>query len=211
MDFFSEGAGPRCAAQDVDREWWIDHDTKTVELPEGITQETWDQMGKLERARARRQQAEYTLGTQREDQMRAKLLCMECPLLMACRKAGWQEGSHVWGALDGGERYRILKSGQVATVLRRTSGNYVGKGGHDAVWMFKEGASIQEVADELGLTYSRVRDVLRETLVLARVEREEQEGWRSQRELPTLPGQVTGRESYRNGQAVWSLSERESA
>lgn len=212
MDFNSEGAEPRCRARDVDTEWWMDQDHERVELPEGHTAETWELLTKLERARLRRRQVDYGLAIQREDQMRAKFFCLECPLMMACREAGWQEGNHVWGGLDGGERFRILKSGSVSTVIQGLKcGPKGGRMDHDAVWMFKEGASILEVADELGLTYGRVRDILREALVIERVRREDEEGWPSQNELPVFPDEEMGRESYRIGRAVWSLSERESA
>jgi len=212
MDFNSEGAEPRCRARDVDAEWWMDQDHERTELPEGHTAETWAELTKLERARLRRRQVDYGLAIQREDQMRAKFFCLECPLMMACREAGWQEGTHVWGGLDGGERFRILKSGSLSTIIQPLKSPYVGAAvEHDAVWMFKEGASIEEVADELGLKHGRVRDILRTALTVERVRREDEEGWRSQSELPQLPDEGMGRESYRIGRAVWSLSERESA
>lgn len=204
MDFNSEGAAPRCRAEDVDAEWWYDQDIERDE-----NNPPPEHFNHLEKARWRRQQVEPTLAKQRENQLRAKFFCLECPLLMACREAGWQEGSHVWASLDGSERYRILKSGRVTEVIRPLETGSRATKDHEAVALFMGGMGFDEIAERLGIRAKRVQAILREALVSWRVEREEEEGWRSQRGLPSLQGM--GREAYRNGLAAWSLSERESA
>lgn len=202
MDFSSGDAKPRCSAWDVDQEWWFDPDLEHVEDHESG-------MSRLEKIAARSRENGPVMAKKREDQTRAKLNCMRCPLLMSCRKAGWQEGHHVWGGLDAGERFTILKAGQVSAVIRPLKS--VGTTKNDPiVRTFMAGATMADVARGAGISEKQVQSKLRQALVSWRVEREDAEGWRSQRELPSWP-EDWGRDSYRAGRATWSLSERDSA
>jgi hypothetical protein len=179
-----------------------DYETEmTSPLSESLT--------KMEKIRERRRSIDGIITKAREDQLRAKFFCFECPLMNACREAGWQEGHHVWGGLDANERFRALQAGTIDSVVQMPKSGIFSLA-HPVVRRFLEGESAAEIAEDLGKAVSTVMNQLRGALATLRAQREDEERWRSRKGLPALPPGMT-HEGYRHGLAVWSLSRERSA
>lgn len=201
-NFYSEDHTPRCAEDDVNPDWWLDRDRESDDLEI----EGYDQMTRAERAGARTKAVCGDLAKEREDQLRAKFYCYQCPLLATCRELGWQEGYHVWGGLDPRERFQILKDGSIAPILwvpQRSNSMQ-----NPIVQRFLKGESVDDISGDTGVTRGTIFNLLRGALAILRGEREVEAC--SRKKLPALPEGMS-REMYRHGRAAWSLSERESA
>lgn len=200
-NFYSEDHTPRCAEEDVNPDWWLDRDREYDQDIEG-----YEEMTRAERAGARTKVVCGDLAAEREDQLRAKFYCYQCPLLTTCRDLGWQEGYHVWGGLDPRERYQILKDGNYGPILwvpQRSNSMQ-----NPIVQRFLKGESVDAISGDTGVTRGTIFNLLRGALAILRGEREVEACSRTK--LPALPKGMS-RELYRRGRAEWSLSERESA
>ena len=196
--FDTFGQKARCQEPDVDPDWWVEPD---LDLEDVLRSEG--------EARAPHTVANSLAIGSRVNNLRAKILCYECPLIDACRNAGWDEGYHVWGGLDPNERYQV-RVGQTYAVLpspkRPRYAKYEWRE-RPGVKRFLAGDPIEEIADELGVTPPTVLDTMRGVLATLRSPREGSEEWRSQQPLP--PSVEMSRESFRHGRAVSSTSEGE--
>lgn len=160
---------PRCREADVDPEWWIDQDTD----------------------------AQVYDAQQNRDQLRASLLCYECPLLRDCRRTSWDEPSHVWGGLTAEARYRARQLGEI-----KESGL-----GHpkrqislEALQVFLKGATTDDVAATVAQSEPVTYGKLRRELQRRRLDTEGK--WGSTREVPPQLPENMSYLAYRQGGAL---------
>jgi hypothetical protein len=150
MDIPDEGR--RCRDDDVDPDWWVEDD-----LPEGTASEH--------------------VAASRDEQIRAQLLCYECPFLRECREAAWSEPAHVWGGLSYGERYKARVAGKVVVPPRRPLRDRSVKVLAKVRQQYLAGATTEDIAANMNLTLDRVRYHIRTLLIETRIFRERTQAW----------------------------------
>lgn len=193
----------RCRQPDVDPSWWLEPDYDTNDV---VTLDPHEVTGAVY-AQAHSQAMNTLLVQSREDMLRAKILCHECPLYNECQGYGWMEGAHVWGGLDAGERYKVLKAGSRDVLPKPPKGRYLEE--NEVITRFLKGESVEGIVQSTGMRHSSVMNRIRGTLAALRKQREDNK-WNSSERLPTLPvGMV--REAYRRGAALLPTSEQDSA
>lgn len=191
----------RCRQPDVDSSWWIEPDLDTSDLVDV------DKSEGARYAQAHSAAANGLLAQSREDQLRAKILCHQCPLYNACQDYAWMEGTHVWGGLDGPERFKVLKAGTRDALAKPAKGRFLEE--NEVITRFLKGESVEGIVQSTGRSRSTVMNRIRGTLAALRREREENE-WNSRKRLPSLPPEME-REAFRRGAALLQTSESESA
>lgn len=138
---------------------------------------------------------------------KARLYCFnECPLLVACREAGWSEQHNVWGGLLPRERRQALESGQLnpSDRLREAPAKPVPAKWFEIEQLLLDGWSIEEITQHMGFSKSiTTRRYLDGLVRAARERRERQEQW----EAPSRES----RRSFRAGRGRSPKSWRESA
>lgn len=163
---------PRCREEDVDPNWWVEPDLEHgEENPSG-----------------------------KRDQLRAKLLCFECPILALCRASSWDEPAHVWGGLDPHERYEARTKG----LVRRTGGpcapTSLGGKYQQVFTAFTSGDTTERIAATLNLSEHTVMNYLRGMLQTRRDNRGDREPCLNHTP-PPFPEPMS-KQRFLNGQAV---------
>jgi hypothetical protein len=113
----------------------------------------------------------------------------------------------VWGGLDAGERFKVLKAGTLDVLPKPPRGRFLEE--NEVVTRFLKGESVEGIVQSTGLRYSSVMNRLRGTLAALRKEREDNK-WNSSGRLPSLPEEMN-REAFRRGAALSPTSELDSA
>lgn len=183
---------PRCAQPDVEATWWLEPDYEADLTPD-------PSLSRIERARAARLAIEGPLHQARENQLRAKLLCHQCPLYQVCQDSAWDEGYHVWGGLDPLERYRVREAG-TRDILLIKQGRNKWSADSEAMKRFLAGGEADAIAAELGIKPTSVTNQARGLLSVLRRQREEESRWDWKRSSPP-PLNGMSREAYRHGRA----------
>ena len=103
-------------------------------------------------------------GPVRERELRAQLICLGCPFIEECAELGMPEEHGVWGSLTPEERKRLRRGEPIraAKVMSRS-----GHARRRMADLFREGLSIDAIAEMLGTTRRTVLRQLNEEVAVS--------------------------------------------
>lgn len=109
---------------------------------------------------------QQTVRVQRE--LTAKIrYCLDCPVRAECATLGWDEEDGIYGGLTATERRRIDQGEPVGPVAWRASAQVPSPRREQVVGLVREGRSIPEVSETLGMVPKLLHTHLRQYLSIA--------------------------------------------